>query len=64
LVSGYRTEHVARQGCLLQLFNDGYAYIGDEVQNEMVVKKKQADQQAKDAMDLQKRYDKAMKMLG
>jgi transposase-like protein len=65
VVSGYRTEHVARQnGMSPSTLQRWVRLYWDEVQNEMVEKKKQADQQVKDAMDLQKRYDKAMKILG
>ncbi len=65
VVSGYRTEHVARlHGMSPSSLQRWVRQHWDEVQTEMVAKKKQAEQIEKDTHDLQKRYDQAMKMLG
>jgi len=65
IVSGYRTEHVAREhGMSPSALRDWVRQYWDEVQAEMVKKKQQAEQLAKDTLDLQKKYDQAMKLLG
>lgn len=65
VVSGYRTEHVARQyGMSPSALREWVRQYWDEVQAEMVKKKEQAEQLAKNTMDLQKKYDQAVKLLG
>ncbi|QMV40055.1 transposase [Cohnella cholangitidis] len=65
VVSGYRTEHVAREhGMSPSTLQRWVRQYWDEVQAEMVKKKQQVDQITKDSQDLQKRYDQAMKLLG
>jgi transposase-like protein len=65
VVSGYRTEHVARQnGMSPSTLQRWVRLYWDEVQAEMANKKRQAEQQATEAMDLQKRHDQAIKLLG
>ena len=65
VVSGYRTEHVARQnGMSPSTLQRWVRQYWDEVEAEMAAKKKQAEQLEQDTQDLQKRYDQAVKMLG
>jgi Transposase. len=65
VISGYRTEHVAREnGMSPSTLGKWVRQYWDEVQAEMVKKKQQAEQIAKDTQDLQKKYEQAMKMLG
>ena len=65
VVSGYRTEHVARQyGMSPSALGRWVRQYWDEVQADMVKKKEQAEQLAKETMDLQKKYDQAVKLLG
>ena len=65
VVSGYRTEHVARQhGMSPSTLQKWVREYWDEVEAEMVKKKQEAEQAAKETLDLKKKYDQAMKMLG
>ena len=65
VVSGYRTEHVARQhGMSPSTLSRWVRQYCDEVQAEMVKKKQQSEQLAKDTQDVQKKYEQAKKMLG
>ncbi|WP_027086807.1 transposase [Cohnella panacarvi] len=65
VVSGYRTEHVAREhGMSPSALREWVRQYWDEVEADMVKKKQQADQLAKETQDLQKKYEQAMKMLG
>ncbi|CAI6087764.1 transposase [Cohnella sp. JJ-181] len=65
VVSGYRTEHVARQnGLSPSTLSRWVRQYWDEVEAELTKKKEHAEQLAKDSKDLQKKYDQAMKMLG
>lgn len=65
VVSGYRTEHVARQyGMSPSALQRWVRQYWDEVQTAMVKKKQQAEQIAKESEDWKKKYDQAMKLLG
>lgn len=65
VVAGYRTEHVARQhGMSPSTLQKWVRHYWDEVQADMVQKREQAEQLAKETMDLQSKYDQAVKMLG
>ncbi|SFB22306.1 Transposase [Cohnella sp. OV330] len=65
VVSGYRTEHVARQhGLSPSTLSRWVRQYWDEVEAELTKKMEHAEQLAKDSKDLQKKYDQAMKMLG
>lgn len=65
VVSGYRTEHVARQyGMSPAALQRWVRQYWDEVQAAMVKKKQRAEQIAKESEDWKKKYDQAMKLLG
>jgi transposase-like protein len=65
VVSGYRTEHVARQhGMSPSTLQRWVRQYWDEVEATMVKKKQQAEQLAKQSEDWKTKYDQAMKLLG
>jgi len=65
VISGYRTEHVARQhGMSPSTLSRWIRQYWDEVQADMVKKKQLAEQNMKESEDWKKRYDQAMKLLG